>query len=434
MIELSELFAQSARDALPLARAKKLISYFDYHGPYLELPARNPGLRASIHRILVATTDCIDAGFVMFSAEAEAPRAGRSELVVHAAGTGTTAPDPTVALVMERLQLGPVPSLPRERHRVEAFGICPVTHGDVTFLDSRSEGLVISLRTWISAAEVRGAEPLPDAAGVTAWLVSPVPGGLDSVHRRLRRLGWRVGSFRSLQQVSEQVDRAEHGESVRLPMLLITLEFTGAELAELERVSAQIPAMWTVLAVLAGSPTLQARGAALVDIRILPLSPLELDRFTMHVDWRTSTIESRETSPRPLYAEDAGLVLVVDDSPVNQLIARGQLELLGYEVAIASNGAEAIAFCRRRAPDMILMDIDMPVMGGMEATEQLRACQLAGSLPPFPILAATANDDASRRKACLTAGMDGYLAKPMRLHILADEIHRVLPARPVALG
>jgi CheY-like chemotaxis protein len=317
---------------------------------------------------------------------------------------------------------------------MEAHGICPGTGGDVTFLNAGAEGLVMSLSMWIPAVEVPGAEPLPDAAGVTAWLVSPVLGSLDSVHRRLRRLGWRVKSFKSLEEVAALIAAAHQPGAARLPMLLIVSEFTGGELAEMERITAAMPPMWTVLAVLAGSPTLQTRGATSVDVRLLPMSPLELERFTKHVDWRTSTIESRETSPHPLYAEDAGLVLVVDDSPVNQLIARGQLESLGYEVAIASNGAEAIAFCRRRAPDMVLMDIDMPVMGGMEATEQLRACQLAGSLPPFPILAATANDDASRRKACLAAGMDGYLAKPMRLHILADEIHRVLPARPVVLG
>lgn len=432
MIEFSELFTQSAREVLPLARSKKLISYFDYHGPYLEMPSSNPGLRAGIHRVLVGMMDCIDAGFVMFSAEVAAPHAGRSDVVVHAAGTGTKAPHKAVAHVLERLQLQPVQS--PGANGVEAFGVCPVTHGDVTFLDSGPEGLVISLRTWISAAEVPGAEPLPDAAGVTAWLVSPVPGGLDSVHRRLRRLGWRVRSFVSLEQVSAQIASAENAHGIRLPMLLVTSEFTGGELAEMERIAAARPAMWTVLAVLAGSPTVRARGTTSVDIRLLPLSPLELERITTHVDWRTSTAESRETSPSPLYAEDAGLVLVVDDSAVNQLIARGQLELLGYEVAIASNGAEAIEFCRAHPPDMVLMDVDMPVMGGMEATERLRACQQTGGLPPFPILAATANDDACRRQACLTAGMDGYLAKPMRLDVLADELHRVLPTRPIALG
>jgi CheY-like chemotaxis protein len=200
----------------------------------------------------------------------------------------------------------------------------------------------------------------------------------------------------------------------------------------MEDMATTMPATRVVLAVLAGSPTVQARGATSVDIRLLPLNPLELEQFTAHVDWRTSTIESRETSPSPLYTQDARLILVVDDSPTNQLVARGQLETLGYEVAVASNGVDALAFCHRQAPDMVLMDIDMPVMGGLEAAERLRACQQTGTVPPFPIVAATAVDDALRRQQCLSVGMDGYLAKPMRLDALADEMHRVLPTRPVA--
>lgn len=431
MREFSELFAQSAREVLPLARSKKLISYFDYQGPYLEMPASDPGLRAGIHRVLIGMTDCIDAGFVMFSAETEAPVAGRSEILVHASGTGTRTPD-AVAHTLQRLQLHVVQSA--DARGLEAFGVCPATQGGVTFLDAGQEGLVLSLRTAISAVEVPGVQPLPDAAGATAWLVSPLPGGLDSVHRRLRRLGWRVRSFRSLAQISEQLAFAENAGGMRLPMLLIVAESSGEELAHMEKIATAMPAIWAVLAVLAGSPTVQARSTAAVDIRLLPLSPLELERFTSHVDWRTSTAESRETSPSPLYADEVGLVLVVDDSAVNQMIARGQLEALGYDVAVASNGADAIELCRLQPPDIVLMDIDMPVMGGLEAADRLRASQEAGELPPFPIVAATSNDDTLRRQACLAAGMDGYLAKPMQLHALADEIHRLLPARPVTRG
>nr|WP_297350718.1 response regulator [uncultured Caldimonas sp.] len=428
MIEFSELFTRSARDVLPLARAKHLISYFDYHGPYLEMADAKPGLRAGIHRILLGMTDCIDRGFVMFSAEAAPPEGGRSEVTVHAAGTGTPAPSDVVAAVLERLELQY--RQPSSAHGAEAHGVCPGTGGDVTFLHGGPEGLVLSLSTSISAVEVAGVEPLPDAAGVTAWLVSPVPGSLDSVHRRLRRLGWRVRSFKSLADVSVLFASEHPAGALRLPMLLITSEFTGDELAEMERINAAFPSTWTVLAVLARSATLQARGATPVDIRLLPMSPFELERFTAHVDWRTSTVESRETSPSPLYTGEAGLVLVVDDSAVNQLITRGQLATLGYDVLVAGNGADAIERCRANPPDMVLMDVDMPVMDGLEATRRLRAHQQAGGLPPFPIVASTAVDDARRRHACLTAGMDGCLTKPIDLHVLADEMHRVLPARP----
>ncbi|WKB55429.1 response regulator [Eleftheria terrae] len=430
-MEFSELFTQSAREVLPLARAKGLVSYFDYRGPYVEMPGGDAGTRAGIHRILLGMTDCLEAGFVMFSAEVEPPIAGVSEVVIHAAGTGVKATAEAVAQVLQRLQLHPLPT-PGDRTS-RATGSCPASAGTVEFVDAGHEGQVITLRTRFAAIEVPGAEPLPDAAGALAWLVSPVPGSMDSVGRRLHRLGWRMQSFRSLQEARALVHAPEDGGQ-RLPMLLLVSEFSELDLAHMEPMAAAVPSMWTVLAVLAGSPTVQARGATPVDIRLLPLSPQELERFTAHVDRRTSTTESRETSPSPLYTPYSGLVLVVDDSMVNQLVARGQLEALGYEVAVVSNGADALAFCSQQPPDMILMDIDMPVMGGLEATERLRASQEIGTLPPFPIVAATADDSQLRRHDCLTVGMDGCLAKPIDLFALADEIHRVLPTRPMGPG
>ena len=140
---------------------------------------------------------------------------------------------------------------------------------------------------------------------------------------------------------------------------------------------------------------LYGRGA--VDIRVLPLSPLELEQFTAHVDTRTSTALSRLTSPTPLYVQDSRRVLVVDDNVVNQIVARGQLEALGYQVVVAADGIEALDSCCNEPPDMVLMDVDMPVMDGLEASEHLRSLQRIGTLPPFPIVAATASDSDTAR-------------------------------------
>ena len=123
--------------------------------------------------------------------------------------------------------------------------------------------------------------------------------------------------------------------------------------------------------------------------------------------------------------------MVVDDSLVNQVLARGQLEALGYDVCVATDGAEALEACRAWPPDMVLMDLDMPVMGGLEATKRLRWSQATGSLPPFPIVAATSGD--TERAECARVGMDGFLSKPMDLDTLAGELERLLPSRPAAL-
>ena len=297
-------------------------------------------------------------------------------------------------------------------------------------MDAGPAGVVISLALSVAAMEVPQAHPPPDAAGTAAWLVSPIPGALDCLHRRLGHLGWRVSVFASVEHAMALM--ATRLKNIQEPPgLLIVEESNGTELPRMERIAAALPQVWPVLAVVTGSATVLLRGDTLVDIRCLPFSPRELERFTTHVDCRTSTVETRETSPTPLYAQDSGLVLVVDDDPINQAVVRGQLEVLGYDVVVAGDGAQALDACLRHPPDMVLMDVDMPVMDGLQATERVRAMQQAGMLPPFPIVAATGENSESRRKTCFCAGMDGYLSKPIDLRILAKEIHRVLPTRPV---
>lgn len=431
-MEFSELFTQSARQVLPLARKKGLISYFDYEGPNIELLLPDAGVRSGIHRILVGMTDCLDAGFLMFRAEAEPPTGGKSRLVIHAAGTGVSSANlPNVLL---RLELQPLPTADAERleRPPEAEGICPAVGGRVQFVDAGLDGLVISVEMHVPAIEVHGGErSQSNAEGAAAWLVDQGLGRLDSVERRLRRLGWAIRSFGSLDVAAAKLLKGTP-EAASLPMLLIVAEASGTELTTMESIAKTLPSVGTVLAVLAGSPTVQAREHTPVDVRILPLSPNELERFTARADSRTTTAELRETSPAPLYAHDVRQVLVVDDSSINQFIARAQLEALGYEVSVASDGSEALKACLNLPPDMVLMDIDMPVMNGLEATQRIRGMQEAGALPPFPIVAATSAQSASAKQDCLDSGMDGFLSKPMDLQTLADEIHRVLPTRPTS--
>jgi CheY-like chemotaxis protein len=100
-------------------------------------------------------------------------------------------------------------------------------------------------------------------------------------------------------------------------------------------------------------------------------------------------------------------------------------------VEIAADGAQAIACCRARPPDLVLMDVHMPGLDGLETTRQLRTLQRQGVLPPFPIVAATAMHSAQGRQECSDAGMDGYLEKPLEVQALHDELRRVLPAQPL---
>ena len=105
-------------------------------------------------------------------------------------------------------------------------------------------------------------------------------------------------------------------------------------------------------------------------------------------------------------------ILVADDNIVNQRVAVGLLERRGHEVTVVSTGAEALEALQTATFDMVLMDVQMPVMGGFEATAAIRANE-ARSGHHLRIVAMTAHAMSGDRERCLAAGMDGYLAKPI---------------------
>jgi CheY-like chemotaxis protein len=118
-------------------------------------------------------------------------------------------------------------------------------------------------------------------------------------------------------------------------------------------------------------------------------------------------------------------VLLVEDNAVNQLVAKGMLAKLGCEVLLASHGAEALSRLEQNPVDLVLMDCNMPVMDGYEATRRIRQ---SGRWPDLPIIALTANALPDERERCRAAGMDDYLAKPFRREELVALLDSWLPA------
>jgi signal transduction histidine kinase/DNA-binding response OmpR family regulator len=116
-------------------------------------------------------------------------------------------------------------------------------------------------------------------------------------------------------------------------------------------------------------------------------------------------------------------ILLAEDNVVNQRVAVRLLEKGGHEVVVASNGQEALAAWQRQQFDLILMDLQMPVMDGFEATLQIRRAE-SRSNAHIPIVALTAHAMQGDREHCLSAGMDDYLSKPVRQSDLLEIVFR----------
>lgn len=140
------------------------------------------------------------------------------------------------------------------------------------------------------------------------------------------------------------------------------------------------------------------------------------------------TLQGEANAPLPhevtLAQERRARILLVEDNPVNQLVAKGLLGKLGCQVQVAAQGAEALEFLEQETFDLVLMDCNMPVMDGYEASRRIRQ---SGRWPELPIVALTANAMPEERERCRAAGMNDYLAKPFRREELLALIDHWVP-------
>lgn len=139
-------------------------------------------------------------------------------------------------------------------------------------------------------------------------------------------------------------------------------------------------------------------------------------------------LNSRESTNLHLMtnSQNAVNVLLVEDTEDNRMMMRRLLELSGYQVSEAVNGLEAVILAERETPNIILMDLSLPIVDGLAATRQIR--QLP-NLATVPIIAVSAHDTADFHAEALAAGCDAYITKPVDYTELEDLISD-LTARP----
>ena len=136
--------------------------------------------------------------------------------------------------------------------------------------------------------------------------------------------------------------------------------------------------------------------------------------------------EEAVNNVKPLKVDGSGLlrILVVDDTVDNQNLAKRVLEIAGYRVDLAENGEKAIEAVINTPYDLILMDVQMPVMDGFTATREIRTLEKNRNVRRTPIIALTAHAIVGYREKCLEHDMDDYITKPLKKKILLETIER----------
>lgn len=151
----------------------------------------------------------------------------------------------------------------------------------------------------------------------------------------------------------------------------------------------------------------ESAGANYLDFRV------EIDDIPGRLEGLLTSESVPKESPKPDSSEvtDNGQILVVEDNMINQKVAKMMLKSLGFKCHVVNNGLEAVEVLKNRRFGMVLMDCQMPIMDGFEATDQIR--NIADVTKSMPIIAFTANVSDANRMRCRESGMDGFLTKPI---------------------
>lgn len=254
---------------------------------------------------------------------------------------------------------------------------------------------------------------------------------------QLQSWGLRPGTAASAQDALQQIDAAaQRGEPWRLLLLDAHLpQIDGFALVEQLRARGHaIPTIMILTpGVQAGLPG-KCQSLGIAGYVMKPLKPSELfDAIVATlgpgVEAATPIVRTRRSQPTMRSAMRRPLrILLAEDSRVNQLVASRLLSQQGHEVVVANDGREAVSLYESRPFDLILMDMQMPEVDGLQATAMIRRLEQDGR-EPMAIIALTAHDMPGDRERCLASGMNDFVGKPVRPAELFAALERVMQHR-----
>ncbi len=160
----------------------------------------------------------------------------------------------------------------------------------------------------------------------------------------------------------------------------------------------------------------------------------ELPDFSLYLTYEDvkKPIEKLDAAKTP-DEPDTITVLIVEDNVINQRVAKRMVEKMGFKTEIANNGQEALDMLQEKSYDLILLDVQMPVLDGLRTAQKIRIMEM-NSEQHIPIIAMTAHAQKEDRDRCLEAGMDDYISKPINMQILEEKLRLYLKKKLEARG
>ena len=428
--DLAEALASAVRQVMPLARTKGLGVMFDYDGAVSRVVGDAQRLQQIATNLLTNAVKYTDAGHVALSARVQRVDARACEATIEFRDTGPGMSPEVAARVFEPFVQGD-DSLARRHGGTGlglsiARGLAVSMGGSLTLETSPRQGACFELRLPLGLHP--GEQPVDrHPPPGRAWLVytRPVPAGWLAT--RLDRLGWHSTVVGGLVQAIERAAALPGGHDPA-PDLVVLAEAALDVGSDLGRLRHLLPHTRIVLLVRPdwNLPRLEALARSHeMPLVFMPLTPTDL----------LDLLCARERPAEPLPSAFGELdlpqapgadILIAEDNPVNQLIITEMVASLGLRPRLVDNGAQAVAACRELPPRLVLMDLQMPELDGLEATRRLCAMQRVGELQTFPIVALTAHATPQDRDRCFEAGMQGFLTKPISLGLLRSELRRWL--------
>jgi CheY-like chemotaxis protein len=271
----------------------------------------------------------------------------------------------------------------------------------------RNPGAGVGITSEIVLARARQGDdgsPMPVSGRLldSLWVIGHPDSGAHLLARRVHRLGFDP----LVLQLANDV--LSHEERTGAPRWAIMTESALGFPISFRDLRRLLPQTRVLVSALDGSPKPDAEAIGAL-VQRAPLSPLDLSEALMLNRARNPKVVAHKVSRVPKIRR----VLLVEDNAVSQLVLAEILGQLGLQVVLASTGEDGVDRYKEHAPDVVLMDIGLPGIDGLEAAKRIRAVQLKGHAKRCPILALTASAVDSSRDVWGQAGLDGFLTKPV---------------------